>query len=146
MSDVNYDGATLRRCGHKPKGKPAPLTFNRVNHVAVYRGLYWHHGVDLGDGTVVQFSGEPKRIADASVIRTSMAQFLEGGQPVVVPYAERFDDVTAARRALAHLGQRGYDLLNNNCEHFASWVMTGHGRSWQADNAREIGRQIGVRL
>ena len=37
---------------------------------------------------------------------------------------------TVVTRALAHLG-KGYDLLNFNCEHYASFVQTGRPASPQ---------------
>ena len=48
----------------------------RGDHVWVIRPLkYTHHGTDCGDGTVIHFTGEPGRKSDASVGRTSMADF-----------------------------------------------------------------------
>jgi len=155
MSDVNYDGATLRRCT-RPRDRVAASTYNRVHHIAVNRGPYWHHGVELADGSVVQFTGEPKRKSDASVRRTSLAQFLEGGERVVVPHVFRFNDEIATQRALSRLGEAGYNVLENNCEHLATWVMTGRAESYQADMARrdipqatrliDLAAQLGVAI
>jgi hypothetical protein len=69
------------------------------DHIAVERtkfslGLfpvaYDHHGIDVGDGTVIHFTGESKR--EAAVVQTSVAEFLKGGEKVVI-YYERFTDV-----------------------------------------------------
>jgi hypothetical protein len=35
------------------------------------------------------------------------------------------------RRARSRLGERRYDLLRNNCEHFCSWCQDGEARSAQ---------------
>lgn len=41
----------------------------RGDHVKVKRmgGLYTHHGIDLGDGRVIHYSGEVGRKKDAAV-------------------------------------------------------------------------------
>lgn len=41
------------------------------------------------------------------------------------------------RRAMRMVGRRGYDLVTNNCEHFASWCVTGHFESRQVGIAME---------
>jgi hypothetical protein len=37
------------------------------------------------------------------------------------------------KRALSRIGERGYDLLLNNCEHFARWCRYGEAKSYQAE-------------
>lgn len=49
----------------------------RADHIRVYRGGYYHHGIDLSDGTVIHFSGEPGMKKEAAVRRSSMAEFLD---------------------------------------------------------------------
>lgn len=102
------------------------------DHVKVRRYGYSHHGIDLGDGTVVHLSGEPLRPGDACVCRVSMEDFLCGGQLRVVEYpadAREAEKVVAA--ALAQLGSVGYDVWSNNCEHFAVHCKTGRKHSHQ---------------
>lgn len=103
----------------------------RGDHLSVKRmhGLYTHHGIDMGDGTVVHLSGEPLRRRDACVCRTPMAEFLKGGEAQVVRYSNNCrgaDEIV--QTALAHLGEKGYDVWRNNCEHFATYCVTG--RRW----------------
>ena len=38
------------------------------------------------------------------------------------------------RNALARIGRVGYNLLFDNCEHFASWCRYGLSKSEQVDN------------
>jgi len=38
------------------------------------------------------------------------------------------------RRAMSRLGEQNYNLLFNNCEHFAHWCKTGRHRSEQVEN------------
>lgn len=106
----------------------------RGDHIAVPRwnGCYTHHGIDMGDGTVVHFSGEPLRLRDACVVREPMDVFCQGAKPRVVPHAKaRRSAEEVVEAALAQLGQRGYHLWANNCEHFAAWCKTGKAESRQ---------------
>lgn len=104
------------------------------DHIKVWRagGLYAHHGIDMGDGTVVHFSGEPLRTREACVCRTDMATFLRGARPIVVHHAgcDRSPEAVVAA-AEAQLSKADYCLWRNNCEHFATYCKTGKRRSQQ---------------
>jgi len=97
---------------------------------------YLHHGVDLGDGTVVHARPHDFRdpFGGGSVIRTSLADFADGRVVRVrnEPPA-RFSPDEIADRALGHVGRDGYDLVIDNCEHFATWCATGSRTSRQVD-------------
>jgi hypothetical protein len=96
------------------------------NHIEVWRGLYWHHGIDMGDGTVIHLSGTPKNKIGASVRRDTLAAFAQGA-PVSAVYKDYYildpDEVVAL--AAKHLGRTGYDLFDMNCEQFAVFCKTG---------------------
>jgi len=49
------------------------------------------------------------------------------------------------RRARSRLGESGYDILCNNCEHLCSWAEEGRAQSTQVDALSPLGR-LGVRL
>jgi len=98
--------------------------------------MYTHHGIDVGDGTVVHFSGEPLRLADARVELDSMEVFCGGHEPRVVAYgAEAQDAEVVIETALSMVGMTGYQLWRNNCEHFASHCKTGEKSSPQVKRA-----------
>ena len=46
-------------------------------------------------------------------------------------------------RAISRLGESGYDLFENNCEHFAHWCKTGKTVSGQVNNANNMTRKVG---
>lgn len=134
------------------------LKLARGNHIKVrrYGLLYAHHGIDLGDGRIVQF-GEPGKDATHSAIHiTSMEEFLKGGRPIVVNYAsdEALDPEESVRLALAGVGKKGYNLAFNNCEHFATFCKTGRKDSrqvWRAAlgltaSAAAVVLAVGIRL
>jgi hypothetical protein len=115
------------------------------DHLKVRRHLYSHHGIDMGDGTVVHASGEPGRMKlDAEVRRTPLADFLRGGEVEVANASRRLSAEQITERALAALGGRDYSLLFNNCEHFALWCETGRASSRQIDGYALLGTALGV--
>lgn len=91
-------------------------------------GLYEHHGIDCGDGTVIHYS---KREDEATVKRTSMEAFTGGKRVYIRQYPAHYIAETTLRRAESRLGEREYNLLFNNCEHFATWCKTGISDSRQ---------------
>lgn len=115
----------------------------RGDHICVRRlgGLYTHHGIDLGDGTVVHLSGEPFRWQDAVVCRVPIEEFLKDGVMAVVddgPRRRSADEVV--RAAIAAVGESGYHLWRNNCEHFASECATGRKNSQQVTFAKRVAK------
>ena len=61
------------------------------DHIKVSRkGVYTHHGIDMGDGTVIHFSGEIADLGEnATVERVSVEKFANGGKIKVVEYAKK---------------------------------------------------------
>jgi len=98
--------------------------------------VYMHHGIDVGDGTVVHARPDDFRspLAGGRVERTSLAEFAGGGTVLVTtePPAVYPPDEVAAR-ALEHVGREGYCPVVDNCEHFATWCATGERASRQVD-------------
>jgi hypothetical protein len=97
---------------------------------------YTHHGIDVGDGTVVHARpddfGNP--LAGGRIERTSFAEFADGREVFLTtePAARHSSDEIVAR-ALAHVGRPGYCPVVDNCEHFATWCATGDRSSRQVD-------------
>ena len=103
----------------------------RGDHIYVFRTGFSHHGIDIGDGTVIHWSGEPGQKANAVVRRTTFADFARGSVIRVQRYGARSDADVIIARAESRLGSNGYDLVANNCEHFARWCVTGTAGSSQ---------------
>lgn len=97
---------------------------------------YWHHGIDMGDGTVVHARPHDFRnpFGGGSVVQTSLAEFADGEdvRTTATPAAV-FPPEEVARRAAAHVGRDGYCPVVANCEHFATWCATGERRSRQVE-------------
>lgn len=109
----------------------------------VWRGFYWHHGIYVGDGSVVQFGG---RIADkphARIDEVPLSEFERGGRAIVVDHSDlrwpiarwKLPDpypperIVARARCLAAHGIGVYNLVGRNCE--TLWCVCGMGESLQ---------------
>ena len=95
------------------------------------KGVYKHYGIDCGDGTVIHYR-KPSEIIE----QTSLATFSKGNPIYVAEYSKGFGYVPDAvvERAKSRLGEHDYNLLTNNCEHFACWCKTGISDSKQIRN------------
>jgi hypothetical protein len=91
-------------------------------------GLYQHHGIDCGDGTVIHYS---KARQEAEICRTSYGAFSWGNPVYPVRWSDAYSPGMIVQRAESRIGERQYDLLLNNCEHFATWCSTGRSDSRQ---------------
>ena len=107
----------------------------RGDHIRARRQGYWHHGIDCGDGTVIHYTGELLHHRNASVRRTTMAEFAKGGKIEAVAHETHHAPEAVIERAESRRGEAGYHLLANNCEHFAEWCMTGSAESSQVRRA-----------
>lgn len=94
-------------------------------------GLYQHHGIDCGDGTVIHYS-KAREIAE--IARTSYDAFSWSNPVYTVRKSLIYAPEVVVERAASRLGERQYDLLLNNCEHFANWCTTGRSESRQLAN------------
>lgn len=95
-----------------------------------------HHGIDLGDGTVIEYGGKGE--ARMSVRRVLRRDFLARGPAFVKQYAPgtALNPLETVQLAWARLREQRYDLFNNNCEHLAYWCKTGHHHSPQAETLK----------
>ena len=93
-------------------------------------GLFNHHGIDLGDGTVAHY------LEGREILRSPRESFSRGQPIAVVPYPAGSCSSAGVtlRRAMGRLGEQRYNLLFNNCEHFAHWCKTGRHRSTQVED------------
>jgi hypothetical protein len=101
-------------------------------HLVTHRTGYTHHGIYVGNGRVIHYSGFCTTLRRGPVEEISLARFA-GIHSVSVldePNA-RYVGREAVQRARSRLGENRYRLLTNNCEHFCTWCIDGIGRSEQ---------------
>ncbi len=103
-----------------------------ADHLQVPRqhGLFLHHGIDLGDGSVAHY------LEGREILRSPREEFGRGQPISTVAYPEGSASPAAItlRRAMGRLGEQRYNLIFNNCEHFAHWCKTGRHRSAQVEH------------
>ena len=121
--------------------------------VRVRVGSIYHYGIFVSDEEIIQFGPPPsdvRRLASGEDIRVISTDadgfrsggFIETGRP---GFSER---VRARRRAAvvayarSQLGRGGYDILRNNCEHFARECLFGKGECAVVDKARIAARAM----
>lgn len=118
------------------------------DHIRVNRsGIYNHHGIYVSDEEVIHFTGqEDDSVLDWSkceVISTNLATFLKDGSVEVKIYTDdELQDLYPVESIISYaracLGDRGYNLVFNNCEHFANVCTLGRFRSRQVEKVFRI--------
>lgn len=98
---------------------------------------YTHHGVYVGGGWVVHFDGGPESKFGSRIRCCTLATFADGGDVEVVRHRRSLPPTEVVARAEGSIGDADYHLFDNNCEHFATWCVTGHARSKQVETVRE---------
>lgn len=107
-----------------------------ADHVFVKRFGYTHHGIDLGGGRVIHYTGEVAQKSNARICESSSDDFAAGVQLSVRKYGECDAPEIVVKRARERLHEYRYSLLFNNCEHFATWCKTGKHLSEQVESAK----------
>lgn len=140
------------------------------DHLYVNCGAYDHHGIDCGNETVIHYEGKyrggritrvPKMtFANNKIIHVRQysektvavaladgktAVLLADGKTIYIRdlLEKSYSPEAVVARAESRLGEEGYDLIFNNCEHFATWCKTGIHESKQSKNAETFYLLIG---
>lgn len=105
------------------------------------QGVYQHHGIDCGDGTVIHYR-KPSEVIE----KTSFVTFARGKTVYIKEYLSGFCFIPeiVVQRARSRLGESKYNLLFNNCEHFATWCKTGISDSKQVRDFVPIVSRLNV--
>jgi len=95
-----------------------------------------HYGVYDGPRGIYHFSGE--NLNYVYVQYSSIEEFAQGGHVEINnQYKQQFTPTEIIERAAGKIGSElgGFNLIDNNCEHFATWCVTGKSQSVQTDLA-----------
>ncbi len=120
------------------------------DHIRVKVNGYYHHGIYIGNDEVVEFGHPFDMYQDHSeirVIKSKVEEFLNGGFLEVRQYSKKelktkFSYEKTIELALDKLGEGDYNLLYNNCEHFANFCVFGIKESKQVENIHEKIRKM----
>lgn len=114
----------------------------------VFRGFYFHYGVYVGNGRVVHFCSTTSNELDAlsaDIVETSLSRFSKGDTVSVdTQIPSSFDREEIVRRARKSIGTKlgTYNLLSNNCEHFANWCRCGRSVSTQVRDVDNLFNEV----
>lgn len=106
----------------------------RGDHIYINCVVYTHHGLDCGDGTVIHLTR-----MNAVISRISIADFASGKQVFVKDYGKCDSPDVVIKRAESKLNTPGYNIFDNNCEHFTFWCKTGENpKSHQVETVKGV--------
>ncbi len=123
-------------------------------HIRVQIQSIYHHGIYIGNDEVIQFGLpidmlRPKE--EVKVLVSTVEEFLQGGflEVRVFDRKERKlknEDSQIVEIAKSKIGEGGYDIVHNNCEHFANFCIFNKKESKQIDDIRsEIRKKLGIK-
>ncbi|MDR2828849.1 MAG: lecithin retinol acyltransferase family protein [Acholeplasmatales bacterium] len=113
------------------------------------KGLYYHYGILSGNDRVIHYTGInediPESLEQVYIIETSLSVFLKGG--VLEVDDLDYDREECIKTARSFLGQNKfygsyYNVISNNCEHFAYYCATKEHKSSQVNNVLNIIKSI----
>jgi Lecithin retinol acyltransferase len=114
------------------RGEEPPL----ASHLVTSRALYTHHGIYVGNGHVIHYSGLANGLRRGPVECISLERFARGRSIRVRCDSRCFSRCEVVKRARSRLGECRYHVLTNNCEHFCAWALRDEGRSAQVERLR----------
>lgn len=111
-------------------------SFDRGDHLVSNRFGYTHHGLYLGNGWVIHYSGFSDGFSSGDVCTTTLDDFSQGNSIWVKDHPNAKHGIEKRiRRALEREGEDEYCVVFNNCEHFVNWCIEGQHRSEQIESA-----------
>ena len=88
------------------------------DHLVTPRMGYTHHGLYIGDGTVIHYLQD-------GVCLATLKDFCDGATYHVKDTPRRYSRDKCVERAYSRIGEDDYNLLFNNCESFVNWCLNG---------------------
>ena len=122
--------------------------------VRVKVGFYYHYGIFVSQDSVIQFGlpdGPTRSAEEIKVLSTDVHTFLNGGTlEVGIPDREERKKLRPAQQVIdaaqSRIGEGGYSLLHNNCEHFMYECLFGEPDSPTMSSLRTRLRQkLGIK-
>ena len=106
--------------------------------IFVDKGLYKHYWIYADNGVVVHYSDKNGNFGtDIKIQEASLDDFASGFEVKVCQLDEKkytlYSGEETLKRAYSRLGEKNYNLIFNNCEHFAVWCKTGISDSDQVN-------------
>lgn len=118
--------------------------YPRGTHLGVRGRYYDHHGVYWGWGQVIHHSGLSSGLSKGPIEKTSLVNFTGDAEVFVVEHDDALhwrEVISKAEEALSQANDSAwaYDVVRQNCEHFANWCVTGTKASPQVPRVVVLG-------
>ena len=120
----------------------AALSYGDVVAVKRHMDFYHHFGVYAGGGKIIHYAAEKGDFGKRDMVTVHLSpfrEFLGDSRNYYVVSLKKGSGIRAyspeetVRRAYSRLGESSYNLITNNCEHFALWCKTGVNGSHQVE-------------
>ncbi len=107
--------------------------------------FYYHYGIFISEDEVIQFGlpDDPGKPAEQiKVLSTDIYTFLGGGElETAAPSSSERKRMRSPediiKIARSRIGEGGYDILHNNCEHFVNECVFGESSSSFLNSVRD---------
>jgi len=117
------------------------------DHIKVRKTGYTHHGIYVGNGNVIHYSGLSNGFQSGPVCNVSLSVFSNNAEIEKVNYFhKKFNSAEIVERAKSRLGELLYDVHSNNCEHFCCWAITGEHVSKQVEVVEKYAGKVSPKL
>ncbi|MDX9989707.1 lecithin retinol acyltransferase family protein [Thiothrix unzii] len=94
------------------------------SHLVTPRKGYTHHGIYIGNGKVIHYSGLADGFEAGPVEEATLEKFSNGRGFTVKEYESPvFSGIAVVERARSRVGESLYSVFSNNCEHFCLWCI-----------------------
>ena len=107
------------------------------DHLVTPRACYTHHGLYIGDGTVIHYLQD-------GVCLATLKEFCDGATYHVKDTPRRYSRDKCVERAYSRIGEDDYNLLFNNCEGFVNWCLNGDNTSEQVNSVVQTAGKIAI--
>lgn len=96
------------------------INLEKGDHIYINCGIYNHHGIYVGNNKVIHYLSKGISLMD-------METFSRGYPIKIKQHIFRKDKNEIVSRAYSRLGENRYNLIFNNCEHFATGITACSG-------------------
>lgn len=123
-----------------------PVDCHPGDMIRINIGSVYHYGVFCSEEEVIEFGEAPEgslfrdfetiKVMSVDIDRFANGKIVEVAQLDKKERRSRFPAEKTVEIARSMIGEGGYDLLHNNCEHFANYCLFGIKRCSKEEEAR----------
>lgn len=126
--------------------KWTPDQFKPADIIRIRTGSVYHYGIFVSEDEVIQFGypplpeyadkNSPPLVCSVDIDTFCCGRIAERAELDRAERKKRFDTQKIIENARARIGEGGYNIIHNNCEHFVNECVFGEKRSEQEEEVR----------